>query len=705
MVTKVATTPTFTAGLPVSWTISVMNTGISDAQGVVVDDLLDPALSGVTVSGAGCTSLPCTIPTLAAGASATVTVDATLASSYPDPTLGNVVDVTSTTTGATLFSASATTPVATATALSVTKSANASPFVPGQAIGWTITVSNAGPSDAQAVTVADVLDPAVSNVGIIGGGCAGLPCVLPTVAAGQTVTLTVLGTLSPSYSAATLSNSVTVSSPTPGSPPASATAVTPVLPQASLIVTKTAGAPSFAAGGPVSWTITIVNPGPSDAHGVDLSDVVDPAVSSVTVTGGGCGALPCTIPTITVGSTVSVTVTGVLAPSYGGATLANTASVVSATAAPPPVTATSVTPVTTAADLAITKVATTPSFAAGRPVGWTVTVTNTGPSDARGVVAVDPIPAPVSGATGTWTGGTCSGTTTLTCALGTVTAGTTVTIDVSGTLSASFIGAAVINSASVTASTPDPAPGNNSVTVSTPVTVAVDLLVAKSASPTPVVPGGPVTWTISVLNQGPGVALATTLTDVVPGAVTVTAVAPAACAESSGTVTCTLGNLAVGQQVDVTIDGTLAAAFPGTTLDNTASATSDSFELTPADNDATSSTAVQPVAALTVTKSLLEDTLPAGGVGTYQVEVANAGPSDAIAVTVSDTVPSPLVVIDASVAGGTCQVAATVTCTIAAIAAGESATVTIAVGVPSYATARSPTRPPPSPATRLRWTR
>ncbi len=67
----------FRAGQSVSYSLVAANAGPSTATNVEITDT--PSNVTITgVSGAGCTALPCTIPSIASGANATVTVTATI---------------------------------------------------------------------------------------------------------------------------------------------------------------------------------------------------------------------------------------------------------------------------------------------------------------------------------------------------------------------------------------------------------------------------------------------------------------------------------------------------------------------------------------------------------------------------------------------------------------------------------------------------
>jgi len=122
------------------------------------------------------------------------------------------------------------------------------------------------------------------------------------------------------------------------------------------------------------------------------------------------------------------------------------------------------------ADLVLTKTgATTASTNAN--VVYTITVTNNGPTGATNVAVTDTLPAGTTFVSSTTTQGSCSGTTTVTCALGTLTTGGSATITL--TIKMPSAPATVANTASVTASENDPNPANNTSTATTAVSSAI----------------------------------------------------------------------------------------------------------------------------------------------------------------------------------------------------------------------------------------
>jgi uncharacterized repeat protein (TIGR01451 family) len=121
------------------------------------------------------------------------------------------------------------------------------------------------------------------------------------------------------------------------------------------------------------------------------------------------------------------------------------------------------------ADLAITKVDSRDPSTAGRNLTYTLKVTNNGPNPATGVTVTDALPSGLTARSSSASQGTCSGTTTVTCALGDLASGASATVTIVVRPSAA---GKISNTASVTGSQPDPNQANNSATQETTVSAA-----------------------------------------------------------------------------------------------------------------------------------------------------------------------------------------------------------------------------------------
>src|SRR6185295_9088338 len=127
-------------------------------------------------------------------------------------------------------------------------------------------------------------------------------------------------------------------------------------------------------------------------------------------------------------------------------------------------------PAATFADMALTKITTQEPVAASLTFHYVVVATNLSAGSANGVTVTDNLPAGVTLVSAVASsGGICSGTTTISCAFGTVLGGDSVTIDLTVTKT---VGGTVANTATVAANESDPNMANNTnATTTTPVTL------------------------------------------------------------------------------------------------------------------------------------------------------------------------------------------------------------------------------------------
>jgi uncharacterized repeat protein (TIGR01451 family) len=159
-VAKTVSNPSVNVGTNVVFTVTVTNNGPDNATGVKVTDLLPAGLGyvsntvavGTYTSGTGVWD----IGALANGAAVTMTVTAAVNQAGNNNntaarTASAPVDLTAANDSATA------TVKGLAADLSVTKVNNADPVEAGQQIQYTITVSNAGPSDASSVNLTDTM--------------------------------------------------------------------------------------------------------------------------------------------------------------------------------------------------------------------------------------------------------------------------------------------------------------------------------------------------------------------------------------------------------------------------------------------------------------------------------------------------------------------------------------------------------------------
>jgi uncharacterized repeat protein (TIGR01451 family) len=122
-----------------------------------------------------------------------------------------------------------------------------------------------------------------------------------------------------------------------------------------------------------------------------------------------------------------------------------------------------------------------------------------------------------------------------------------------------------------------------------------DLAITKADAPDPVALGGTLTYTLTVTNNGPDPSTDSTVTDTLPAGVTFVSANPSqgTCSQAAGTVTCTLGSLAVGASATIQIVATVDASALSP-LSDTATVTGVETDPVAANNSATAETMISP---------------------------------------------------------------------------------------------------------------
>ncbi|MFE9254201.1 hypothetical protein [Streptomyces sp. NPDC006879] len=377
-----------------------------------------------------------------------------------------------------------------------------------------------------------------------------------------------------------------------------------------LSVTKTVNTATVpAGGGPVTYTVTVSNSQTNNVVGAQVRDDV-PELTDVrwtcrAGTGGSCGqpsgsgnALRTTAD-LKRGGSVTYTITG-NAPA-GPTTLRNTATVQApgdrSDSRPEDNTATSpATVVTALADVAAVKEALgTGPVAPGEEFDYRITARNLGPSDTTAVDAVDTLPAPLRFRSSP-DGCTASGQVVTCPARATLAAGgqTSWTFRVRLDPAYRADGTDLLNTATTRHAVTDPRPANDTSQATAPpggVTAPrADLVTVKEPGTSDAVaPGETYPYTVTVTNRGPSVAQQVTITDTLIPALEFVS-APEGCTASGRTISCgPAAELVPGQARTWTFTVRLDPGYTGdgTTVRNTATARSDTFDPDPGNNSST----------------------------------------------------------------------------------------------------------------------
>lgn len=321
--------------------------------------------------------------------------------------------------------------------------------------------------------------------------------------------------------------------------------------------------------------------------------------------------------------------------------------------------------------------------APGGTLTYTLNVTNTGPSVTTSVVLVDQLPTEPAFQSVSGNGWACGRVqSVITCTLPSLVIGPAPAINI--LMTAQAVGGTITNTATVTSSRADANPANNQESEQTVVAQAADLSLSLADAPDPVAPGGTLTYTLNIANNGPVTASSVSAVAQMPGSVMFVSISGAGwtCNTAGPTITCTRASLAIGAAPPITI--VVTTLNSNAVLSASASVTSATTDLDPANNSASAETTVATDAELALTQTDSPDPAGLGDPVTYVLHVANNGSVPASSVTLTDTLPAGTTFVSASGAGWTCsQGGGTVTCTQASLAPGAAGDVTIVVNAPA----------------------
>jgi uncharacterized repeat protein (TIGR01451 family) len=579
--------------------------------------------------------------------------------------------------------------------LQVIKTGTPSPVAAGNQVTYTLTAVNDGPATATNVVVTDPLPAgttfvsASSSVGTVAHAGGTVTANLGTLTAGQSATIDVIVSVS-SAQLVPLTNTATITGSEVDTNPAnnSASVNTAVVTITDLQITKTDTPDPVVSQGTLTYILTALNNGPSDATGVTVVDVLPAGVTFVAVTSSqgtvanNAGTITAALGNLTAGQSATVTITVSVDPSNDGPIL-NTGTVTGNETDPDQNnnSSTTQTNVTQQVDVSLTKSASAATIVPGQQLTYTILVTNSGPSTATDVTVTDTLPAGVTFVSATSTLGTAAHNAgTITGSIGTLNVGQSATVTVIVGVNAAAP-ATLTNTATVTTNETDTNPANNSDTETVNVDRQLDVSITKGDTPDPVIAGQNITYTLTVANAGPSDATGVVVTDALPAGLTfVSATSTQGTAtHNAGTVTGTLGTIANGGSATITIVATVGAGFTGT-LSNTATVTSGGNDINTANNSATQTTTVNREVDLRVTKVDNPDPVVAGNSLVYSITVFNDGPSDASGVTVTDVLPAGVTFTSVAPSQGTAaHNGGTVTANLGNLPAGTSATVTLTV--------------------------
>jgi uncharacterized repeat protein (TIGR01451 family)/fimbrial isopeptide formation D2 family protein len=747
-VVKTAAAGLVVPGQTYGYTLAVGNIGDQAATGVVVTDTVPPGLTvdctsvtpPATVCDAGTGQLqwgpPLAPDPFPPGTTATLTYQVTVdnpaepgTTVFPNTAVvaddgANGADPTPANNRSS--AQTALDPAGTFPDLSVVKDDGLTVVTPGQAVTYSVTVTNSGNIGATGVVVTDTLPPNTTFV-----SCSTVPAVTCTATGGEVTatfpvlagagaqaTLSITMTVDDPQPAAvdTLTNIVSVeddgangADPTPEDNTDTDTDRLEAAPDLSIV--KDDGQLIVEAGQEYTYAITVANTGNQDATGVVVTDDLPTATTFVSCTGPvDCAVagqtVTWTLGDVPVGTTVelglTVTVDDPLPPTlFVFANRVRAADDGSNGPDPTPGNNQDIDIdfVRGSPDLAVTKDDGVDVVAPGDTVAYTITVQNVGTQAATGVVVTDSLPPEL-------TFDSCSddcdssNLPTVTWDLGTLGIESTTLTLVATVVDPLPAGVEEITNLVTVADDgrngTDPTPENNGDSDTDGVDALPDMVVVKEPSVDRIDGGGTVTYTLTVANAGNQDATGVTITDTVPAGMTVdcASVTPAATACDPATGALQWGPpLSPSGEIDPWPAGESAAfTYTVTVADPVASGTSSFLNTatvaddgengedpTPENNTDTAEVMVH--TAVTIDKQGPDEAQTGENI-TYTIVVTNVGHSDATQVVVTDPVPAGLRWVSASGTGWTCSGTTTITCNLAGtLAPGAHSTLQLTFAV------------------------
>jgi uncharacterized repeat protein (TIGR01451 family) len=475
LVTKTVDNPSPGTGTTVTFTITASNNGPQTATSVEVADALPAGLNYSAHTASAGSYNPgsglWTVGTLANGASETLTLSAVVASGFVGSTLTNTASISAAeiegVTGNNSASASVT---VREVDLSISQTVdNPAPAV-GETVAFTLTLTNNGPENAQNVFVDDLLPAGlafVSSAPSAGTYSAG-PGVwaVGDLVVGQTVILVITASVEPAALGTTITNTATIDTAQFDPNPANNSASAAITVGADLAVTKTVDAPNPIPGQTVTFTVGVSSAGPSSAA-VTVTDLLPAGLtfSTSAATQGTYDAITglWAVGTLNPGGSATLTITAVVTGAVGDViTNTATASSPEGDANPGDNSASAVVTVTApSADLvvSVTLLNSQPPTV-GEVVNYRVTVANNGPNAATAVSFTDLIPTELTYVSATTaTGLYDSGTDTWT--IGTLNPGAPIDLVLAATANPGTQGVTINHPITVSATSSDPNPGDN----------------------------------------------------------------------------------------------------------------------------------------------------------------------------------------------------------------------------------------------------
>ena len=704
-----------TAGAPANYQIVVRNNGLSDATSVVIETVLPPSETykssadqfggTVTVIGGGPSgqTIIYSLPNLPAGESDIISIQSTVDPLAPAMPISNNASALSATPDPdpTNNSASVSVPVITVADLrvSLTDESTTPAIMAGDTGKLEVQVTNGGPTYAQNVVVTDTLPVGASLVSItdrsgsgihlpVAGATGTVSWTIPAMTPGAVDGFDLVYQLGPASEVPTKSDSATASSSTFDPDLANNSATLPLVLQPTELLVN--GPAVSRAGTFAQYGFTLDTEGLSAGWRVLTIDVPQGATISAISPPNGYALPPGLIGTngiikfpinLPAEDNVAFVITETTPSSTpDGTILTNSAWANFDTSTTQSVS----TKILAQADMSA-KVTGPAAIVPGTPATYSLKVTNNGPSDAQNVSFTDALPpgmtfqslTQTSGPTFTLvpllvgSGGSVSGS------VAALPTGASATFTLTGNVPSSLGATSLTDTINVSSPTTDLNSSNNSSSLTTPVQPQADLGVSMSTGISQVNAGSPLTYSITLTNNGPSDAQNIVLNEALAPGVVFSSFGFAASGPftssaphvgANGTVIFQIASMPSHATYTYTVNAAVLPSTPAGPLPSTASVSSSASDPNTANNSVTDTLTQAATSAdvkitdtapmmfidhgTTTSRPVLHPVFVLGQNNTWVVDVTNTGSSDAQNVTWSSAVPFGVMLESVSQASG-----------------------------------------------------
>ncbi|MBD3582406.1 choice-of-anchor L domain-containing protein, partial [Flavobacterium selenitireducens] len=461
--------------------------------------------------------------------------------------------------------------------------------------------------------------------------------------------------------------------------------------QADIVVTNSDFTNYYIPGTTTTYTVTVTNLGPNPATNVVVTNAIPTGIEYFSWwgsnnTSGVNDPLNSTIPTLAVGQTVTFTILVEIPASLIGQLVSQTV-VTSSTPDPNPACAqcTDTNIRAAGADVQVVNTNNQTQYVPGTTVTYTLTVSNNGPLTAASVLVTNPVPAGIPAANFSWSGNGASGTgAALNNTIPSLESGESEVYTITVQVPAGYTGN-LTSTANATSPTVDPVPGCPQCSDTDTQGFGADLEITNTDGQTTYVSGTTNIYTVTVLNNGPGVATGVQVNNAVPAGIPAANFSWVGSNASSGTgaaLSDLIPTLNPGQSVVYTITVDIPAGLTAPLTSETV-VTSTSVDPTPACTQCIDTDTNTFGADVVLVNTDNNVTYVPGSTNTYIVTVTNNGPLDATNVHVTNPIPAGITNFSWTGTNGSNGTNVALDNTIATLAAGTTVTYTITLSIPA----------------------